>query len=193
MCLFLTYIYIISKIFKKINLQLLSAASGKSRIRPSILAWQASEKQQPCDCFSSPTVRLSLTISCFQWHPKEGLNLQSIDQKSIALSIMLLGAQQPRLDSDQRIQQSKCCALPLGDWAINQDAAFSIDLPTDLSFQLERVRIELTTHSLTMNLLQASFFILHIYYIKIFNIFQKRELGANHPLHHPTKSYSVNT
>jgi len=44
-----------------------------------------------------------------------------------------------------------------------------------------------------MNLLQASFLILHIYYNKNFINFQKRELGANHPLHHPTKSYFVNT
>ena len=88
---------------------------------------------------------------------------------------------------------NKSCALPLGDWPINQDAASSIDLPTDLSFQPEKVRVELTTYSLTINLLQASFFILHIYYNKNFNNFQKRELGTNHLLYHPTKRYFVNT
>ena len=125
--------------------------------------------------------------------PREGLE-PSVDRLEIYCIIhYAIGAWQPRLDSNQRMQESKSCALPLGDWAINQDAAFSIDLPTDLSFQLEGVRVELTTHSLTMNLLQASFFILHIYYNKNFNNFQKRELGANHPLHHPTKRYFVNT
>ena len=78
--------------------------------------------------------------------------------------------------------KASCATTTLRAFIKYQDAAFSIDLPTDLSFQLEGVRIELTTYSLTMNLLQASFFILHIYYIKIFNIFQKRELGANHKM-----------
>ena len=125
--------------------------------------------------------------------PREGLE-PSVDRLEIYCIIhYAIGAWQPRLDLNQRVQESKSCALPLGDWAINQDAASSIDLPTDLSFQLEGVRVELTTHSLTMNLLQASFFNLHIYYNKNFNNFQKRELGANHPLHHPTKRYFVNT
>ena len=89
--------------------------------------------------------------------PREGLE-PSVDRLEIYCIIhYAIGAWQPRLDSNQRMQESKSCALPLGDWAINQDAAFSIDLPTDLSFQLEGVRIELTTYSLIINLLQASF------------------------------------
>ena len=105
--------------------------------------------------------------------PREGLE-PSVDRLEIYCIIhYAIGAWQPRLDSNQRMQESKSCALPLGDWAINQDAAFSIDLPTDLSFQLEGVRIELTTHSLTMNLLQASF-LSYIYIItKILIIFKK--------------------
>ena len=76
---------------------------------------------------------------------------------------------------DDNARVKAVCVQPLRHTPkIYQDAAFSIDLPTDLSFQLEGVRIELTTHSLTMNLLQASF-LSYIYIITKILIFFKKE------------------
>ena len=103
----------------------------------------------------------------------------------------------PRLDSNQRLQQSKCCALPLGDWEIPVSSTLATDhcnvkkkggflLPNKETNQIsESVICKYHVLFLYINYTPYSLFCQYLFYIMYCFFFLKSSFPLEH-LNHTT-------